>query len=259
MHQLNEELEQRVLQRTEELQAAYDHLKVLSKAKDEFVSNVSHELRTPITNMKLYHYLLRARADKSEHYLDILRRDIDRLESLIEALLILSRFDQERQTVSLKPLNLKALLERFISDRKALAAAKDISLELHLSDAPSIVEADQQLLEQALSIFVTNALAYTPSNGVVCIKLEHRVSNDKSWAGFSVYDTGPGIPPDERNRLFERFFRGSTGRDSGVPGTGLGLSIAKEIVDKHHGFIEVRDNNDFGRGSVFSVWLQLPA
>jgi signal transduction histidine kinase len=77
----------------------------------------------------------------------------------------------------------------------------------------------------------------------------------RHWAGFSVVDTGPGIPPEEQPHLFERFFRGKAGRESGAPGTGLGLPIAREIVERHHGTIEVLSNSTPGSGATFTVWL----
>lgn len=75
------------------------------------------------------------------------------------------------------------------------------------------------------------------------------------WTGLRVSDTGPGIEPDEQSRLFERFFRGKSGRESGVPGTGLGLAIVKEIVDRHSGRIEIESEGVPGKGTAFTVWL----
>ncbi len=254
IRRLNSELEQRVRARTAELQAAHDRLQVLSRAKDEFVSNVSHELRTPITNIKLYHDLLDKRPDRFSHYAAILRREINRLESLIEALLMLSRLDQNREKITFVERDLTALLREFVSDREALAAEKDLTLSLELESAPMMVTADQRLLEQVLSILLTNAFAYTPSGGKVTVRSLERAGDSEHWVGFSVSDTGCGIAPEEQAHLFERFFRGQAGRDSNTPGTGLGLSIAKEIIERHKGQIEVFSEG-IGRGTTFTVWL----
>jgi signal transduction histidine kinase/DNA-binding response OmpR family regulator len=244
-------LEKRVTERTVALQTANERLQILSRMKDEFVSNVSHELRTPITNMKLYHELLDNRPENRDRYTSILKREVSRLENLIEALLMLSRFDQGRERFSLMPINLRKLLEQFVGDRVILAEAKGITLTLEANVEEAIVEADQRLLEQVLSILLTNALAYTPSSGIVIVRMLQR----NQWSGFSVSDTGPGISFDEQQHLFERFFRGKAGLDSNVPGTGLGLAIAKEIIDRHQGSIEVFSEGMEGHGTIFFVWL----
>ncbi len=255
IRRLNDELEQRVAKRTIALRTANDRLQILGRMKDAFVSNVSHELRTPITNMKLYHDLLDRRPEKRDDYTATLRREITRLESLIEALLMLSRLEQDREQFSFASRDLKELLKQFVTDRMALAATKGITLTLELDTDAITIEADQRLLEQVLSILLTNALAYTPAGGRVTVRTLKRFAHDRQWVGFSVSDTGPGISDDEQSHLFERFFRGKAGHDSNMPGTGLGLSIAKEIIDRHEGRIEVYSEGVAGRGAVFSVWL----
>jgi two-component system phosphate regulon sensor histidine kinase PhoR len=78
---------------------------------------------------------------------------------------------------------------------------------------------------------------------------------NKTWIGFSVSDSGPGIPPDEQGHLFERFFRGRVSRQSGIPGTGLGLALAREIVGRHNGLIEYQNRPEPEHGATFSIWL----
>jgi signal transduction histidine kinase len=106
-----------------------------------------------------------------------------------------------------------------------------------------------------LSILLTNALTYTPEGGRVVVTTQLRRREGKRWAGFSVGDTGPGIPLDEQSRVFERFVRGKVGRESGVPGTGLGLALAQEIVQRHRGQIELVSEGAPGKGATFTVWL----
>jgi signal transduction histidine kinase len=115
--------------------------------------------------------------------------------------------------------------------------------------------ADANLIEQALSVLLTNALNYTPAHGQVMVQTHTDPLADRQWIGFSVIDTGLGISPDEQTKLFTRFFRGQTGRKSGVPGTGLGLAIAKEIVERHGGKIEVKSDGIPGSGTTFTVWI----
>jgi PAS domain S-box-containing protein len=255
VRRLNTELEERVRERTAQLEAANTRLQALGQVKDEFVSNVSHELRTPLANFKLYLGLLSLRPDKYDAYLATLERETKRLENLIEGLLVLSRLDQDRQTLSLAALDLNALVKEYVTDRSALAESKGLTLTFDPASVLNIARADRNLAGQALSILLTNAFNYTPAGGRVIVRTQTRSVDGQPWVGFSVSDTGPGIPPDEQAQLFTRFFRGRTGRESGVPGTGLGLSIVKKIVDRHHGRIDVESVGVPGQGATFCVWL----
>lgn len=136
-----------------------------------------------------------------------------------------------------------------------LAESKPLSLSLKAARKLPQTEADPGLLGEALSVLLTNAFNYTPPGGEVVIGTRTRKKGSQRWVGFSVGDTGPGILSDEQPRLFERFFRGEAGRTSGAPGTGLGLAIAKEIVELHHGLIEVESAGIPGQGATFTIWL----
>jgi signal transduction histidine kinase len=106
-----------------------------------------------------------------------------------------------------------------------------------------------------VSILLTNALNYTPAGGHITIRSDRRQQPEQQWVGFQVQDTGLGITPADQNHLFERFFRGKVGQNSGAPGTGLGLAIAKEIMTRHDGCIEVQSSGIPGEGTTFTVWL----
>jgi PAS domain S-box-containing protein len=245
------ELEERVAERTRELQLANEHLEALSRVKDEFVSNVSHELRTPITNMMMYHSLISSRPEQQEKYLDVLKREICRLSDLIEDLLFLSRLDQDRTELRLTLVDLNTLVSQYVEDRRLLTSKHGLELFFTPCEVTPIVLADESLVSQVFSILLTNATNYTPAGGRIDIAISQ---NDDQW-GISVSDTGPGIEPGELDKVFERFFRGAAGRASTVAGTGLGLSIAKEIVERHQGEIEVRSSGKPGEGATFVVWL----
>jgi two-component system cell cycle sensor histidine kinase/response regulator CckA len=253
IRQLNEDLEARVKLRTAELEATNDYLLRLTKVKDEFVSNVSHELRTPITNLKLHHYLLKAQRDRFEEHLDVVRRETQRLDQIVEMLLHLSRLDQGADDVVVGPVNLNAMIENYTHDRVELAELEGVAIQAVLHPGPLVVQGDEGLLGQCLSILLTNACNYTPSGGQITLRTLAREQDGRQWAGFSVADTGPGILPEERDRLFERFFRGSAGQQSGKPGTGLGLALVKELVKRHEGIIEV--DSVPGEGATFTIWL----
>ncbi len=231
-------------------------LKEVERMKDRFVSNVSHELRTPIASLKLHHRLLDLNPAKHDTYMEHMSREIERLETIIEGLLVLSRLDRDAVEITPQALDLDALAAETVADRQVLADARELALHYTPPDSPlPLTNADPRLLGQVVAILLTNALAYTPAGGTVRVSAGTRSANGSAWVGFTVADTGPGIPEDEQPHLFDRFFRGRAARDSGVAGTGLGLSIAQEVVERHGGRIEVTSSGTPGEGAAFSVWL----
>ena len=248
-HLTQAELQARTLQ----LEQANERLQVLSEAKDEFVSNVSHELRTPIGNVKLYLDLLAKRSEREADVLLTLRRETNRLSDMINSLLLLSRLDQNQIDLTLGTFDLNLLLAEFVDDRRLWAERHGLTLALEASDGWLGVLGERNLIGQVFSILLTNAINYTPADGCVVVRTQRRP--DKQQAGFSVSDTGPGISPQERSRLFTRFFRGTAGRSSNIAGTGLGLALVKEIVDRHQGEIEVNSAGLPGEGATFTIWL----
>ncbi|MGF1505731.1 MAG: PAS domain-containing protein, partial [Anaerolineae bacterium] len=246
-------LEELVRERTAELEEANEHLKDLTRMKDEFVSSVSHELRTPITSLKLYQHLLQENPHKSEAYLATMGREINRLERLLEELLYLSRFDHIRVPVERTAIDLNAAIVTQVADRLALAEENSLELVAVAHPGEPWVRADDTLLDLVLSVLLTNALNYTPAGGRVTVEVD--LWPEEAYAGFRVHDTGLGIPPSEHERIFERFYRGSAGRASGAPGTGLGLSIAQHAVDMLDGHIHLTSTGIPGEGTTFSVWL----
>lgn len=230
-------------------------LKTLDRLRDAFVSNVLHELRTPITNLKLTYELLTLNPEKVNVYVARLRRETNRLESIVEGLLRLSYLDYGRKEITSTPVDLNSLVSQYIADRVPMAESRGLTLSLDTASHLPPLYADEVLLEQALSVLLTNALNYTPTGGQVSVITEARQFEGKDWVAVSVSDTGPGIPPNEQPHLFERFYRGKVGHDSGMPGIGLGLAIAKEIVERHHGQIEVNSEGMPGRGATFTLWL----
>jgi signal transduction histidine kinase len=115
------------------------------------------------------------------------------------------------------------------------------------------VKGDQARLAQALSELVENALIFTPAGGQVTVEAETTKEEGQHWVTIAVRDTGPGISPEEQERLFERFFRGTLAESGHIPGTGLGLSMAQEIMRAHGGRVTVK--SQVGEGSTFTLWL----
>ena len=171
-------------------------------------------------------------------------------------MLNLSRFDLGQVTFHSLPCDLNALIKTLVNDRQALAESHGLTLVTDLKPDLGSVILDEPTMVQAISNLLTNALNYTPPGGKVVVRTLKAAAGSEGdcEAGFSVVDTGPGIDAEDLPHLFERFFRGGTGRKSGAPGTGLGLAIVKQVVEGHHGRIEV-GHGEGGQGAVFTIWL----
>jgi PAS domain S-box-containing protein len=270
-----DELEQRVAERTAELEAsnqalqeANAQLQKLNQLKDQFVANVSHELRTPLANIVLLLSLLeRGKPEKHAYYLATLKRETDLLQRLIEDLLSLSRLDMGKTKMRPMLTDLNGLLGDIVRSRSELLASRGLTLTMHLDPKVPPIQADTGMLAQVFTNLLTNAMNYTLPGGMITVSTAlRRVEDDAgpeagapgrgTWITFSVSDTGLGILPSERERLFERFFRGQAARQTGTAGTGLGLAICYELVRRHDGHITVESTP--GEGSTFTVWLPAP-
>jgi PAS domain S-box-containing protein len=234
-------------------------LKELDRLKSQFVSDVSHELRTPLTNIRLYLDLLNQTEydQRAGRYMQTLTRESERLSSLIEDLLSLSRLEADSAPFNKEPVDLNRMLSDLIEDRERLAAQYGLELRLECeANLPQVI-GDALLMSQLFTNLLTNALNYTPEGGNITIRTRCQSSGETTWAVVDVEDTGYGIPPIEQSMIFRRFFRGQSSKPSMVPGTGLGLAICKEITEKHRGKIMVESDGILGHGSRFTVWLPI--
>ena len=231
-------------------------LKKLENVRKEFVANVSHELKTPITSIKGFVETLRDGAindsQNAVKFLDIIARQTNRLESIIEDLLALSRIEQleDVKQVELEKQTVKPVLSAAIS--VCQKKAKDRSVNIHC-DCNEAVEAriNRNLLEQAVVNLVDNAVKYSDKEQDVLVSA---VTEDDAVV-IKVKDHGCGIPEEEFARLFERFYRVDKARSRELGGTGLGLSIVKHIVKAHKGSVTVKSKP--GEGSEFCINLPL--
>jgi PAS domain S-box-containing protein len=248
-------LEARVQQRTQELEAANERLQELDRLKTEFVSNVTHELRTPITNVLLYLDLARRSPSEAKraHYFEVLKSESLRLGKLIEEVLTLSRLERGAVPMDFEPHPLDALLADVLVAHQARAETKGIALEHDPNAGLPVVSINRVQMHQVLTNLVANAVAYTPPGGRVRLGTARIGVEGREYVGAVIHNTGAVIPPQDMEHLFERFYRGAIGRESGESGTGLGLAISKEIVELHHGWIEVESSEQ--AGTAFTVWL----
>jgi signal transduction histidine kinase len=220
------------------------------KKQTEFVAAASHELRTPLAVILSAAECCRdAEAEKQSRFLDTIRQEGDILTSLVNDMLALSASDTQRFTCRPAPVELDTLLINTYEAFEPLAAEKKLSLSVTLpEESLPLCTADADRIVQLLSILLHNAVSYTPEGGRIGLSLSHK----KNRFYLTVSDTGIGILPEDRKKIFDRFYRAEKSR-SAKGHFGLGLSIASEIVRLHHGTISVADRP--GGGSVFTVIL----
>jgi PAS domain S-box-containing protein len=230
----------------------------VDRLKSEFVATVSHELRTPMTSVKGYVEMLLMQAvgqinDEQRHFLKIIKGNIDRLGSLVNDLLDISRIEAGRVRLSIEPVDVAGLLretsEAFL--RRSRLESKPMSFEVDVADDLPAIEADRNRLRQVVSNLVENSFNYTPADGTIWLTArEHDDEID-----ISIRDNGMGITPVERERIFERFYRGEQALNLSVAGTGLGLSIVSQLVEMHHGRIVLESDGVAGEGTRFTITL----
>jgi PAS domain S-box-containing protein len=248
------EAESRLVEALETERRAVERLREVDQVKDAFVSSVSHELRTPITSILGYIEMLEdgVYGDLGPEQLDAVRRvatNSTRLLSLISDLLTLSRVQDEGIGLIDRLVDLRKIVAEAVGVVAPTLERRDLELEMDLADEPAPFLGDRDMLERVVINLVGNAVKFTPEGGRVDVSL---LPGRDAWI-IAVSDTGIGIPPQEQDRLFTRFFRSSLAQEQAIPGSGLGLSIAHAIVEKHGGRMSVESTP--GEGTTFRVHL----
>ncbi len=227
----------------------------LEEVMAQFVSNISHELRTPLTCIKGYVETLMdgasADPEMSKKFLGIIYEETERLNRLIRDLLDLSMMESKKTRMNQHLIDLGQLVQEAGDFLEDYAEKKQISLSFNLRKDLPEVNGDEDRLEQVLINLMDNAIKYTPPGGKIQVSCEQ----DDGFLKVSVRDTGPGIPEEERERVFERFYRVETDRSTRTGGRGLGLSIAKHIIEAHGGAIWVE--SILGKGSTFCFTIPI--
>jgi two-component system phosphate regulon sensor histidine kinase PhoR len=232
-------------------------LKALETVRRDFVANVSHELKTPITAVKgaletLLGGALEDDPGASRRFLEVAARHSDRLASIIDDLLALSRLEQQEGTALEKQQAvLEGIARAAMQLCQAKAAARGIPLELE-AETGLTARVNPQLLEQALTNLIDNAVKYSNAGSPVRLDIR-RAGGASGGIELAVRDRGIGIPPQDLPRVFERFYRVDRARSRELGGTGLGLAIVKHIVLAHGG--SVRAESELGSGSTFTILL----
>jgi two-component system, OmpR family, sensor kinase len=227
-----------------------------------FVADASHELRTPLTTIRGFAELYRQGAARDPAELDRLMRRIEdqaaRMGLLVEDLLLLARLDTERP-LDRQPVDLLALAAEAVNDARAVAPDRRIEVVLGGDDGDHdgvlVVLGDDRRLRQALANLVNNALTHTPAGSPIEVRVGTSTLDGRPGAAFEVVDHGPGLAPEQVERVFERFYRADPARSPADGGSGLGLSIVAALVAVHGGTVAV--DSVPGRGARFRVVLPL--
>ncbi|WP_433790838.1 ATP-binding protein [Actinoplanes sp. CA-252034] len=227
----------------------------LARTKDEFVAMVTHELRNPLAVINgavavFDDELEELTAEQQREYLRVIARSSQRLSVMAEDLLDLARLESGHLAVNLVDTDLCTIIGEAIQANSASAVGKQLDVTVQLPDRLDL-HADPSRLRQVADNLLTNAIKYTPAGGTITITAS--LDDTGQTIVWTVADTGIGVPPNERHRLFRRFYRASTALDKRIPGTGLGLVITRTIVERHHGTIALAHHN--GPGTTFVVRL----
>ncbi len=264
IRKLNDDLEERVRQRTAELHQALSELKELDKTKDAFLSTVSHELRTPLTSIRSFSEILLNYSDNKpetqEEFLSIINRESERLTRLIDDIMDLAKIDAQKMEWNLRKLEAEKLVRKAAEAVRGLLLEKGLELEIDVRKGLPSIEMDEDRMLQVLSNLLGNAIKFTPRGGKIRIEgsLENEQGLDHDTGGLLhllVADTGVGIPASELPHVFDRFKQvGDTLTDK-PKGTGLGLSICNEILACLGGRIWAESVP--GEGSTFHILLPI--
>ncbi|GAB5518033.1 MAG: hypothetical protein RhofKO_02840 [Rhodothermales bacterium] len=227
----------------------------LAQMKSDFVSNVSHELRTPLSLIRMFAETLemgRVRDEaKRQEYYRIIGTETERLTHLINNILDFSRMEAGQKTYRFAPLDLNALVTHTLKLYNYKLTSSGFTAETQLASALPHLQADHDALTEALINLIENAIKYSPDDKHVCVVTE-RVGDE---VALRVTDRGCGISDADQQRIFDKFFRVSTGLVHDTKGTGLGLSLVQHIVQAHNGRVTVAST--LGEGSTFSILLPI--
>jgi len=254
LHRTNEELEQKVQERTAKLRQANQQLRELSEMRSRFVAMVCHEFRNPLNNIalsvsSLNRYDAQLKPEEKADYLLAISANVDRMTQMIDDILVIGKIEAKVLEVTPQPLDLVAFCQNLLAEREY--QRPDAPIALVCRSRQLIAQLDERLMWSILSNLLSNAMRYTPDDNAIRVKLAKR----QDIVILQVQDEGVGIPRDDQRHLFEPFHRGRN--VSNIPGTGLGLSIVKQFVELQQGEIAV--SSRVNQGTTFTIRLPIAA
>ena len=234
-------------------------LKEVDEMKDNFISMASHELRTPVTALRGFAQLAATGFKKGNtadlgRDLEIIDKSAEGIANLVNDMLDVSRIEQKRMQVDMKPVDITAVTVEVLTQLNAQAQEKKLVLNYQKPTSPIVVTADEQKLKQVLVNIIGNSIKYTPTGSV---SVSHEISNGN--VKTLVSDTGMGIPADEIPKLFEKFHRVQNDQTKNIRGTGLGLWITKQIIEIMNGKLLVESIENKGTTMIVTFPVKGPA
>jgi len=246
-------LEQKVAERTKELEEANSELRKINQAKSDFLSTAAHELKTPLTSIKAIAITLLNNPDEEVNtraeFLSLIDSEVDRLTRLINNILNLSKIEAGKIDWDMREISISDAIKTSIINTNPLSVKKRIKVNVNQPDNLPHIIGDQDKLIQVITNLLSNAIKFTPEEGEIEIRVKER-HQPEHLIQVSVSDTGIGIPEGEIDKIFDKFKQASNTDPSG---TGLGLTICKEIIEHHSG--KIWAESKLGMGSTFHFTL----
>jgi len=238
------------------IETSFEKEQYIKDKMQRFISDASHEMRTPLTSIHGFVEVLLRGAAKNENQLDLALNSIltesERLTKLVNELLMLTKLDQEIK-IQMENENIKDIIEEIYPQLKILAGERKIDLKLKDN---LLIKSNRNQIKQIVYNLVQNAIQHTDEkSGVVSIGVDSLAKTSGTFVVLSISDNGSGIPKEELNEIFDRFFRSEAHRSRKYGGYGLGLAIVKSIVDAHLG--EIRVSSELDKGTCFSIFIRL--
>ncbi len=260
--QRQKELETTVAERTQTIQIQSEKLKELDKAKSKFLANISHELRTPLTlilntlkNDQIEKILNRTDQQTKFAYdemdVNIMYRNADRLQQLIDQLLDLSKLEAGKVTLKASQENFKTYLEEIVKTFRTTAQKKNIDLTFSAKDIEMPIYFERDKMDKVIYNLLANAIKFTPING----KIEVQLWQKETALFFTIKDNGIGIPKEDLENIFNRFYQVKRQDKHAYEGTGLGLALVKEFIEIHSGKVKV--HSEVSMGTCFEIALPI--
>jgi two-component system, OmpR family, phosphate regulon sensor histidine kinase PhoR len=225
--------------------------------RSDFIANASHELRTPLVSLKGFLETITDSAKddpkSQKKFLEIMKSEANKMEVLIEDLMLLSRIELQEHIRLKDKVDIKEVIENIILLNSKKISEKKLNVNLNIKEKERFVIGDKEKLSAVFLNLLDNAIKYSGNSKSIKIESSENISGLKNYTSISVIDEGFGIAPEDIHRITERFFRTENAKKLKIEGTGLGLAITKHIINQHRGDLKI--TSKFGKGSEFIVSL----